>query len=217
MQCFRAAPVLSASLPLSLKMTCWIKDATTRIPCHSNLRTHSFLFKMKPYNQDGFFSGSPDGAQLPQTPGAAEGAVLPGEGPLQARLQKLCPADEGLALLQGRQRQEPGLLHTRSQGQHVLRLPGQERMEGDRDPVPFQTGDAVLTSSRGSSWELCAMVAAKLGCSRSTCWRASSLGAKRLTAASVQAGDRSAATPREAWSSDTQPSAALQNTWRRRG
>lgn len=87
----------------------------------------------------------------------------------------------------------------------------------DRDPGQVSDGDAVLTSSRGSSWDRRAMAAANRGCSRSTCWRASSLGAKRLAPASVQAGDRSAVAPREAWSSDTQPSAALQNTWRRSG
>lgn len=44
----------------------------------------------------------------------------------------------------------------------------------------------------------CVMAVTNWGCSRRTCWRASSLGAKRLAAARIHAGERSPLTPMDA-------------------
>lgn len=50
LQCFNATSSNLEPLCLSLKMTCWIKDATTRIPCQRDLKQQSMLFKKKkPY------------------------------------------------------------------------------------------------------------------------------------------------------------------------
>ena len=58
------------------------------------------------------FPGSPDGVQTLLTAGAAEGAVFLTKRSVQTRLQKLHSAHKGLALLQGRQGAEFGLLDT---------------------------------------------------------------------------------------------------------
>lgn len=50
------------------------------------------------------------------------------------------------------------------------------------------------------------------GCSRNMWQRVSSLGTKYLTAAIIQAGDRSVAAPMDVWSSDTHPNTALVST-----
>lgn len=58
---------------------------------------------------------SPDGVQMLQAAGAAEGAVPLTKRSVQARLQKLHSAHKGLALLRGRHSLEFGLLNTDAQ------------------------------------------------------------------------------------------------------
>lgn len=63
LQCFNATSFNLESLCLSLKMMCWMKDATTRIPCQSDLKQQSMLLKKKKKKKSliwliTFFSGT---------------------------------------------------------------------------------------------------------------------------------------------------------------
>lgn len=126
LQCLRASSFNLESFVFTLKMMCCMKDATTSIPCHSDLKG-----RMRSLIQSQitlFFSSllilphSPDGVQLVQTAGAAEGSVLLTERSVQTRLQEFHPAHEGLTLLLGRHCQQFGLFDTHTKSENILHL-----------------------------------------------------------------------------------------------
>lgn len=105
LQCFNASATSSNLEPLclSLKMTCWIKDATTRSPCQCDLKQQSMLFKKKKASYGSLLfllSDPPNGVQLLRAAGAAERAVSLTESSLQTWLQKLNSAYKRHTLLQ---------------------------------------------------------------------------------------------------------------------
>lgn len=97
-----------------------MKDATTSIPSHSDLKVSDSNCKntSNPRNPETFrllWPDSPDGVQVLQAAGAAEGAVALTKHSVQTRLQKLHSAHKGLALLRGRHSLEFDLLDTDAQ------------------------------------------------------------------------------------------------------
>lgn len=75
--------------------------------------------------------------------------------------------------------------------------------------------NVILTISWASLFDPCWKTSvASSGCSRNMWQRVSSLRAKCLAAAVIQAGERSLTAPMDAWSSDTQPNMALVSTCR---
>lgn len=84
-----------------------MKDATTSIPCHSDLKGQMRLQINLETQKTLFFSlyiipDSPDGVQMLQTARATEGTVFLTKHSVQTRLQKLHSAHKGLTLLLGR-------------------------------------------------------------------------------------------------------------------